>query len=152
MEKIRKKIGYIWDYYKVHIFVGIVVIYIIVSSIIAFRSPDEYDHSIAIISKENYPSQEKVDALKEIFEDKFDGTFDVKIYNIELGAYGQDEITISKLGLDIANTISEYMFIEDMDAFKKATNNIEFVEVALVNEIDWLSNLDLDNFYYFVRK
>ena len=149
---MKKKIENFWYYYKVHTIVALIAIYIIVSSIIGSSKGQEYDHSIAIISKENYPSQEKVDDLIEVFSKKYGGTFEVKIYNITLGAIGEDEIVISKLGLDIANKISEYMFIEDMDAFKKATNNIEFKEVALVKNINWLNNLDLDNFYYCIRK
>ena len=76
----------------------------------------------------------------------------IEIYNLALGQLGEDEVILSKLSLDLGNKISEYYFIEDMDAFKKATDNIEFESVALVSQIDWLNNLGLDNFYYCIRK
>lgn len=152
MNDFKKKISNIWFYYKVPIIVGILAIFLVVTTIINKVSEPKFDHSIAIISKYNYPSQENVDKLTKIFEEKYQGTVDVKIYNIALGEMGEDENIISKLSLDLGNKISEVIFIEDLDTFKKTTADIEFSSVVLVSQIDWLSDLGLDNFYYCIRK
>lgn len=152
MEGFKKKIEYIWDYYKAPILIGIAVIFLAVTTVVNKVNEPKFDYSIAIISKYNYPSQENVDKLTRIFEDKYQGTFDVKIYNVALGEIGEDENTISKLSLDLGNKISEFLFIEDIDTFKKTTADIEFSSVVLVSQIDWLNNLGLDNFYYCIRK
>lgn len=151
MDNFKKTISNIWFYYKVPIIIGIAVILLIMDTIINKTNEPKYDYSIAIISKYNYPSEENVNKLREIFEDKYDGTFKIEIYNVALGEIGEDEIVISKLGLDIGNKISKFYFIEDMDTFKKTTANIEFSSVVLVSDLDWLSNLGLDNFYYCIR-
>lgn len=152
MEDFKKKIEYIWYYYKVPIIIGLAVVIVIADTVFMNAREPKYDHSVAIISKYNYPNQENVDKLTKTFEDKTQGSVDIKIYNIALGEIGEDDVLISKLGLDIANKISEYYFIEDMDAFKKSTAEIEFSSVDLVSNLDWLDNLGLDNFYYCVRK
>lgn len=152
MNDFKKKTSNIWFYYKVPIIVGILAIFLVVTTIINKVNEPKFDHSIAIISKYNYPSQENVDKLTKIFEEKYQGTVDVKIYNVALGQIGEDENTISKLSLDLGNKISEFIFIEDMDTFKKTTADIEFSSVVLVSQIDWLSDLGLDNFYYCIRK
>lgn len=144
---IKKKIENIWFYHKIPIIIGVLVIVLGIYTISEKLSTPKYDHSIAIVSKENYPSQENVDKLKDIFSERLGGSVDTVIYNVALGEVGEDEVILSKLSLDISNKISEYFFIEDMDAFKKATNDLEFSEVTLVSDIDWLSNLGLDNFY-----
>lgn len=152
MEDLRKKISNLWFYYKVPILIGIVAVLLIVATVINKVSEPKYDHSIAIISKYNYPNQENVERLTKIFEKKYGGTIEVKIYNVALGEIGEDENTISKLSLDLGNKISEFFFIEDIDTFKKTTADIEFSSVVLVSELDWLNNLGLDNFYYCIRK
>lgn len=148
---MKKKLENIWFYYKIPIIIVIGVIALVSYSIYEKETEVKFDHSIAIISKYNYPSEENVQKLKEVFENKIGGSFDVAIYNVALGEIGEDEIVISKLGVDIANHISEYYFIEDMEAFKKATSTVEFKEVSLVSDLDYLDNLGLDNFYYCIR-
>lgn len=149
---IKKKIQNIWFYNKIPIIIGIIALLILGYTVYNKLSAPKYDHSIAIISKYNYPSAEKVEELRNIFEEKYGGTFDVAIYNVVLGELGEDEVTISKLSLDLGNSISKFIFIEDMDTFKKTTADIEFSDVVLVSDVDWLANLDLDNFYFATRK
>ena len=149
---IKKKITNIWFYYKIPILIGILAIFVIATTVVNKINEPKIDHSIAIISKHNYPSQENVDKLTKIFENKYNGTVEVKIYNVALGEVGEDENIISKLSLDLGNKISEDLFIEDLEIFKKTTADIEFSQVVLVSEIDWLNNLGLDNFYYCIRK
>lgn len=149
---LRKRIEHIWYYYKIPIIVGVAVIALIVYTINIKTNEVKFDHSIAIISKENYPSEENVTKIKEIFQDKYGGTFDVVIYNLALGELNQDETKLAKLDIDLRNKISEYFFIEDMETFKKTTADIEFKDVALVKNISWLNNLGLDNFYFCIRK
>ena len=149
---IKKKIKNIWFYYKIPIIIGIFALILVGYNIVNKLSEPKYDHSIAIISKYNYPSQESTDKLKTIFEEKYDGTFNVVIYNLALGELGEDEVILSKLSLDLGNKISEYFFIEDIDAFKKTTADIEFSDVVLVSDVDWLNNLELDDFYFAIRK
>lgn len=149
---IKKKLENIWYYYKIPIIIGIFVVYVLVNTVIQKINTPTYDHSVAIVSKYNYPSAENVERMRLIFEEKYGGTFDIVIYNIALGEIGEDEILISKLSLDIGNKISEYYFIEDMETFKKTTANVEFSDVVLVSDLDWLSNLGLDNFYFCIRK
>lgn len=148
----KKKLENIWYYYKIPIIITIIVIYVISITVINKLSVEKFDNSIAIISKENYPDEENVAKLTEIFEEKYNQTFEVVIYNVELGETGQDEAIISKLDLDLCNKLSTYFFIEDLDAFKKATANIEFSDVTLVKDTDYLNNLGLDNFYFCIRK
>lgn len=152
MNNFKKKISNIWFYNKVPIIVTIIALFLVVTTVVNKVNEPKFDHSIAIISKYNYPSQENVDKLAKIFEDKYQGTFEVKIYNVALGEIGEDENIISKLSLDLGNKISEFIFIEDMDTFKKTTADIEFSSVVFVSQIDWLNNLGLDNFYYCIRK
>lgn len=149
---MKKKLENIWYYYKIPIIIVIAVLALFVYTLKEKLSEEKYDHNIAIISKYNYPSEENVYKLKEIFENKVGGSFNINIYNVALGEIGEDEIVISKLGVDIANKISEYYFIEDMEAFKKATSNVEFIEVSLVNDVDYLNNLGLNNFYFCIRR
>lgn len=148
----KKKIQNIWYYYKIPIIIGIIAILIIGYTISNKLSAPKYDNSVAIISKYNYPSAEQVEELKNVFNEKYGGTFDVVIYNVALGELGEDEVIISKLSLDLGNKISKYIFIEDMDTFKKTTADIEFSDVVLVSDVDWLSNLGLDNFCFATRK
>lgn len=150
--EIKKKIENIWFYYKIPIIIGICVIGLIINVVISKMNEVKYDHSVAIISAENYPSEENVEKLRNIFEEKYNGTVDVVIYNIALGELNQDEVLIAKLDLDLGHKISEFLFIEDMDTFKKTTADIEFSEVALVKDIPELQGLGLDNFYYCIRK
>jgi len=152
MDKFKKQLENIWFYYKVPIIVGIIVIYVLSVTVIQKAKTIKYDYSIGIISLENYPSEENVLKIKNIFEDKLNGSCEIVIYNVALGETGQDESIISKLDLDLRNNISCIFFIEDMEAFKKTTANIEFKEVVLVKDVDWLNNLGLDNFYYATRK
>ena len=151
MDDFKKKISNIWYYYKIPIIIGVCVLSLVVGVIIDKKSEVKSDHSIAIISKSNYPSQEETNKLKNTFEDRIGGSFEVVIYNVALGEIGEDDVIISKLSLDIANTISEYYFIEDLDAFENATNNLKFKEIEKVENIDWLQDLGLDNFYYCIR-
>lgn len=151
MEDLKKKIENIWYYNKIPIIVGLCFLALLISTVVNKLDEPKFDHSIAIISKYNYPSQENVNKLKSVFEKKFGGSFNVTIFNVELGAVGEREELISKLDLDLRQKISEYLFIENLDQFKKATSNIE-LDVALVSEVDWLSDLELDNFYYATRK
>jgi len=149
---IKKKLENIWFYYKVPIIIGVIVLLLIGSTIKSKMEEVKYDHSVAIISEFNYPAQDKIEKIRNIFENKYGGSFNVVIYNVTLGETGQDETIISKLGLDLSNKISEYIFIEDMDTFKETTADIEFSEINLVSDVEWLSNLGLDNFYYCIRK
>lgn len=150
MEDLRKKITNIWFYYKVPIIVGIIVLFVSIYSIRIFMSKDEYDHSVAFISTA-FPTEQQMDDIKVAFENQYGGTFEIQIFNIKLGADNQDQVTISQLDLDLGQKISEYLLIEDLDAFKKATNNLEIKDVALVSEIDWLKGNGIDNLYYAKR-
>ena len=152
MNDLKKKVENIWFYYKVPIIIGTVLLYLFISYGINKTEEPKYDYNIAIISENNYPSEENVEKLKNIFSEKYDGTVGVNIYNVTLGEVGQDEVILSKLSLDLGNKISELFFIEDMDTFKKTTADIEFSDVVLVSNVDWLSNLGLDNFYFATRK
>lgn len=152
MEKAKRKLLNIWHYYKVPFVIITISILLIVFTIINKKNEPKYDYSIAIISKYNYPSEENVKKLREIFENKYNGSFNINIYNVSLGETGEDEVILSKLSLDIANKISEYYFIEDLDAFKKTTADVQFSSVVLVRDVDWLNDLGLDNFHYCIRK
>lgn len=149
--EFKKKIENFWYYYKVPFIICLVVLYLVCNVYISKKNEVHYDNSVAIISKDNYPSEEQVEEIRSTFEDKYGGTFDVVIYNVALGEENQDEVTLSKLDLDLRNKVSTYFFIEDMDTFKKTTSDIEFSEVVLVNDTEWLENLGLDNFYFAIR-
>lgn len=151
MDNFKKTISNIWFYNKVPIIIGIIALFLLVGTIVNKVNEPKYDHSIAIISKYNYPSEGNVKRLKQTFEEKYGGTFKVDIFNVALGEAGEDEVIISKLSLDLGNKISEYLFIEDLETFKKTTADIKFSSVVLVSDLDWLSNLGLDNFYYCIR-
>ena len=151
MEDIKKKLENIWYYNKAIIIIAVIALIVIGITIKNKVNEPKYDHSIAIISKYNYPSQEEINKLQDVFVDKVGGTFTVEIYNVALGEIGEDDVKLSKLSLDISNTISEYYFIEDLEAFENATNDLLFKTVDKVSDIDWLNNLGLDNFYYCTR-
>lgn len=150
---LKKKISHIWYYYKIPIIVGICVVALTVSTIVNKRNTPKYDHGIAIVSKFNYPSEDNIKKILEAYQNKFGGSFNITIYNVELTMQGEDDVIISKLGLDLANKISDFYLVENYDTFKKAiSSDIEFSDIALVKDIDWLNNLGIDNFYYLVRK
>lgn len=151
MEDFKKKISYIWYYYKAPIIIILIIMFIVGNDVIANKKEAKTDNSIAIISKANYPSEEEVKRLKETFETKFEGKFDVVIYNVSLGSIGEDDVIISKLSLDLANKISSYWFIEDMEKFKESTNNLELNEQGFGKDFVWLNNCGVDNFYYCTR-
>lgn len=151
MNNIKKKFENIWYHYKAQILVAIGVIFVVVYSFANQGVENEFDHSIAIISKDNYPSESQVEKMINAFESKYDGSFEVRIYNIEINGYQQDEVIVSKLGIDISNKISEYYFIENLDAFKEATNNLEFKSIKKVENINWLKDLGVDKFWFAIR-
>ncbi|MBQ0035763.1 MAG: hypothetical protein KBT35_02465 [Firmicutes bacterium] len=148
---VKKKIENIWFYYKIPIIIGIIALFVVVETIIGMKETPKYDHSIAIISKENYPSQEEVDNLKKCFSEKYGGTFDVVIYNIELGAIGEDEVKISKLSIDLSNKVSTFLFIENLESFKETTNNIEINIEGQGKDISWLKDCGVDDLWFATR-
>lgn len=148
---VKKRIENIWFYYKIPIIIGVIALFVIVETIAGIKETHKSDHSIAIISKENYPSQEEVDNLKNSFTEKYGGTFDVVIYNIELGAIGEDEVKISKLSIDLSNKTSTYLFIENLESFKETTNNIEINIEGQGKDISWLKDCGVDDLWFVTR-
>ena len=148
---IKKKLENIWYYYKVPIIIGIVVLFVVGEAIAFKKSEQKFDNSVAIISKSNYPNQEEIENLRNAFIKKYGGTFDVVIYNIELGAVGEDDVTISKLSLDLSNKISSYLFIENLESFKETTNNLEINVQGQGKEFDWLKDCGVDNLWFVSR-
>ena len=147
---LMKKIENIWFYYKTHIIVGILILFVSIYSIRLYLQKEEYDHSVAFISS-TFPTENQMEEIQKSFEEQYGGKFEIKIYNITLGADNQDQVTISQLDLDLGRKISEYLIIEDLDAFKKATNNLQIYDVALISDIDWLKNKGIDQLYYAKR-
>lgn len=151
MEDFKKTISNIWYHYKAYILIGLAVIFLIIYSSINARTVNKYDYSVAIISKNNYPSEKQVEKLTTAFEKKYNATFEIKIYNVELGGYGEDDVIISKLSLDLANHISTYLFIEHLDAFDEATNNLEINVLGQGKEFDWLKDCGVDELWLATR-
>ena len=60
---IKKKLENIWYYYKIPIIIGIFVVYVLVNTVIQKINTPTYDHSVAIVSKYNYPSVENVERM-----------------------------------------------------------------------------------------
>ena len=148
---IKKKLENIWYYYKIPIIIGIIVLIVIGETIKLKKEEPKFDNSIAIISKTNYPSQDEVENLRNAFIKKYGGTFDVVIYNVELGAVGEDDVIISKLSLDLSNKISSYLFIENLDSFKETTNNLQINVLGQGKDFDWLKNCGVDNLWFATR-
>lgn len=148
---IKKKLENIWYYYKIPIIIGIIVLIVIGETIKLKKEEPKFDNSIAIISKTNYPSQNEVENLRNAFIKKYGGTFDVVIYNVELGAVGEDDVTISKLSLDLSNKISSYLFIENLDSFKETTNNLQINVLGQGKDFDWLKDCGVDNLWFATR-
>lgn len=148
---MKKNLENIWFYYKVPILIIVIVLFIFIDYKISTRKVEKYDNSIAFISI-TYPSEEELNNIKNIFENKFESTFEIKVYNVELGADNQDQIILSKLDLDLVNSLSNYLLIEDINAFKKATNNLKLYNVALVKDLDWLKGHEIDNMTFATRK
>lgn len=148
---IKKKLENIWYYYKIPIIIGIIVLIVIGETIKLKKEEPKFDNSIAIISKTNYPSQDEVENLRNAFIKKYGGTFDVVIYNVELGAVGEDDVTISKLSLDLSNKISSYLFIENLDSFKETTNNLQINVLGQGKDFDWLKDCGVDNLWFATR-
>lgn len=151
MNNLKKKLENIWYYYKKPIIIGLIIIVCVISVTTSSEKEEQYDHNIAVISL-NYPSKEQCTKIKEAFSKQYGGTFGISIYNVKLTDLNQDQVTISKLDLDLVNTISEYLLIEDLDDFKKATNDLKINEVTLVSNIDWLKGLGADHLYFATRK
>lgn len=151
MNKNMKRIKNIWFYYKVPIIIAIIVLAIFIDFKLSSKPEEKYDEYIAFISK-TWPSEEEMNEIKMAYETNYQKTFDFNIYNVELGAYGESQETISKLDLDLINNISNYLIIENLDSFKKATNNMELFNVALIKDIDWLKGRGIDNLYFATRK
>lgn len=148
---IKKKIENIWYYYKIPIIIGVIVLIIVVETVALKKDEQKFDNSVAIISKTNYPSQEEVENLRNAFIKKYGGTFNIVIYNIELGAVGEDDVTISKLSLDLSNKISTYLFIENLESFKETTNNLQINILGQGKEFDWLKDCGVDSLWFVSR-
>lgn len=148
---IKKKLENIWYYYKIPIIIGIIVLIVIGETIKLKKEEPKFDNSIAIVSKTNYPNQDELEKLRNAFIEKYGGTFDIAIYNVELGAVGEDDVIISKLSLDLSNKISSYLFIENLDSFKDATNNLEINVLGQGKDFDWLKNCGVDNLWFATR-
>ena len=146
----KKKLENIWFYYKVPIIIGIFIIAVFIDYQFFSKPEEKFDHSIALISQ-TFPTEQQSQEIKQIFSDKYGGTFEIRIYNVALGELNQDQVTISQLDLDLANKQSEYLLIEDLDAFKKATNELELHEVTLVSNLDWLVGHGVDSLYFAKR-
>lgn len=151
MEDFKKKLSNIWYYYKVPIVIVALIIFVFVDYKLTNPTEEKFDNSIAIISQV-FPSEDELNNIVEIFENKYEGTFEVNIYNVELGKENQSQETLGRLDLDLANSISNYLIIQDLDAFKKATNNMELYNVALIKDLDWLCGHEIDEFYFATRK
>lgn len=147
---IKKKIQNIWFYYKVPIIIGIFILAVFIDYQFTSTPEEKFDHSIALISQ-TFPTEQQSEEIKQIFSDKYGGTFEIRIYNVALGELNQDQVIISQLDLDLANRQSEYLLIEDLDAFKKATNELELHEVTLVSDLDWLVGHGVDSLYFAKR-
>ena len=151
MNNLKKKLENIWYYYKTPIIIVVFILVCVLSVTTSSKKEEEYDHNIALISV-NYPTEEECIKIREAYSKHYGGTFGLTVYNVKLTELNQDQILISKLDLDLRNTISEYLLIEDLDAFKKATNDLKIYEVTLVSNIDWLKGLGADNLYFATRK
>lgn len=150
MQDVKKKLENIWYYYKAPIIIVGAIIIISLSYLFDYKEEIKYDHSVALISV-NVPSEQQIADITKAFENEYGGSFEIKIYNVALTEEGQDQVIISKLDLDLGNKLSEYLLIEDLDAFKKATNNLEIHDVALVSNIDFLKGFGIDNLYFAKR-
>lgn len=151
MNSFKSRLSNFWYYYKIPIIIIIAVLFVTADVIISNRNSIKYDNSIAIISKDNYPSEDEVKKIKDIFQEKYGGTFDIIIYNIDLTETGQDEVMVSKLSLDLGNKISKFLFIENMDKFNIATNNLQINVEGKGKNFDWLEGCGVDNLWYATR-
>lgn len=150
MANYKKKLENIWYYYKVPIIIIGLVLITTIDIYITTKKEPTYDQSIGIIAT-NFPSEENVESIKQSFEKEYDETFKVETFNIDFDSYITDEVEVSRLDLDLRNSISKYLIIEDIEGFKKATNRSDW-EVALISDIDFLKNKGADNYYLITRK
>ena len=76
---------YIWDYYKIHIIVGIVILAAIIYTVIAINSKKEYDLTICFSGQQQISEESKskiIDELKKHAKDiDGDGEVNIAIYD-----------------------------------------------------------------------
>lgn len=150
MDGLKKKIENIWFYYKVPIIIIGIIIIVTLDIMLTTKSEPEYDQSIGIVAT-TFPSEENVDTIRQAFENKYNETFKVETYKIDFNSNIIDEIESSRLDLDLRNSISKFIIVEDIDGFKKATNKNDW-DVALIGNIDFLKGNGADNYYLIIRK
>lgn len=150
MNNFKKKLENIWFYYKVPIIIVALVLIVSIDLAITTKREPKYDQSIGIVAT-TFPSEENVEKIRLAFENKYIETFKVETFNIDFNSNVIDEVEVSRLDLDIGNSISKYLIIEDLEGFKKATNRNDW-EAALISDVDFLKGNGADNYYLIIRK
>lgn len=150
MDNFKKKLENIWFYYKVPIIIIVVIIVVSIDLAITTKHEPKYDQSIGIVAT-SFPSEENVEKIRLAFEKEYNETFKVETFNIDFNSNVVDEVEVSRLDLDIGNSISKYLIVEDLEGFKKATNRNDW-EVALISNVDFLKGNGADNYYLIIRK
>lgn len=149
MDDFKKKLENIWYYYKVPIIIIGLIIIVTLDIIITTKPEEKYDHSIAFIAT-NFPEEESLNKITDLFEKEYNKTFKLEIFNLDFNY--PDQVEISRLDLDLGNKISDYLIVEDIEGFEKAIADNIIIEIAQINEIDFLKGNNLDNYYLVTRK
>lgn len=150
MEKILKAIKNYWYYYKPYVITGVLVLAVVIYSFANSGEGEKFDRYAALISSAPY-REEEVKALQDAFAAQF-GSFGVRVYTIELGALNQDQAVLAKLDLDLGQRLSDTLLLEDVEAFREATNGLPVSEPVPVSSVPYLSGLGFDDLYLVTRE
>lgn len=146
---MKEKIENFWYYNKTYVFIGAAIL----AALLWFYRPsanveEEYDYCVGIITPKYYDDSE-IDALKERLSATH-GKTNVLCYHVQLGAYNQDEIEISRLDIDLSYKTSSDFLVDDPDTLREVTV-VEFSDPVPVSEIDELKGLGFDDLSFVSR-
>ena len=149
MENFKKKIENLWFHYKVPILILLVIAIIGLDILITTPLDDHYDREIALISPTAFPP-EQVDSLKNALSAEY-GNINLNTYTVSLGDLNQDEVVLSKLDLDLGNKISSILLIEDLDAFKGATEVVDTSKAVQLKDLPRFAGIGFDSLWFIDR-
>ena len=136
--------GYVWDYYKYHILVGLAVILLAVMTVSEIAGREKYDESINFVSKYviNTETAEKIEMLAEKGSGDVDGNGEVNVLFSQLN-FTEDamkdpnmEIALRNKLMSLFITEEEYIYICDEKMLEEILNT-ESTEGLFMPAVKW---------------
>ncbi len=136
--------GYVWDYYKYHILIGLAVILLAVMTVSEIAGREKYDESINFVSKYviNTETAEKIEMLAEKGSGDVDGNGEVNVIFSQLNFTEEAmkdpnmEIALRNKLMSLFITEEEYIYICDEKMLEEILNT-ESTEGLFMPAVKW---------------